>query len=87
MAKHAIQATTQLAINQAIHPIQHRFHTEVAQLRYPHLGGQHGKFYTDSFFAHVPSLSMCTMGKIYTNDLGFKNLSQCNIRVMHLTLS
>jgi hypothetical protein len=66
-----IRATTQLAICQAIHPIQCRFHTEVLQLKYPRIGGQHGKFHPDNFYAQVPSLSMCTMGQMYTNDIGF----------------
>ena len=66
-----MQATTQLALRQAIHPLHRRFRTEVAQLRYPRLGGPHGKFHTDPFFANVPSLSRCTMGQLYTNDVHF----------------
>lgn len=70
-AKKTLQATTQLAIRQAIHPIQRRFRTEIMQLRYPRLGGRHGKFHTDTFFSKVPSLTGCTMGQIYTNDINF----------------
>jgi hypothetical protein len=50
-----MQATTQPAIRQAIHPIQHRFRTKIAHLKYPRLGGPHGKFHSDTFFAQVPS--------------------------------
>ena len=70
-AQKTLQATTQLAIRQAIHPIQRRFRTEIMQLRYPRLGGRHGKFHTDTFFSKVPSLTGCTMGQIYTNDINF----------------
>jgi hypothetical protein len=39
-----LNATTQLAIRNSVHPIQRHYRTEVAQLRYPRLGGQHGRF-------------------------------------------
>jgi len=48
---------------------------EVAQLWYLRLGGPHGKFHTGIFFASVPSLSNCTMGQMYTNDLTFSTLN------------
>jgi hypothetical protein len=34
-ADSTIKATTQLVVRQALHPIQRRFRTEAAQLRYP----------------------------------------------------
>jgi hypothetical protein len=37
--------STQLALRRALHPIYQCFRTEVAQLRFPHLGGHHGKFH------------------------------------------
>jgi hypothetical protein len=70
-ADRTLQATTQLALRQALHPIHRRFRTEVTQLRYPRLGGPHGKFHTDIFFATYPSLSCSTMGQMYTNDVHF----------------
>jgi hypothetical protein len=70
-AERTLQDTPPLALRQAIHPLHRRFQTEVAQLRYPRLGGPHGKFHTDTFFANVPSLSRCTMGQLYTNDVHF----------------
>jgi len=70
-AARTINATTQLAIRQAIHPLQRRYRTEIMQLRYPRLGGRHGRFHTDTFFAKTPSLSGATMAQLYTNDVDF----------------
>jgi hypothetical protein len=70
-ADRTLLATMQLAIRHSIHPIHRRYRTEVAQLRYPRLGGQHGRFHTDTFFASTPSLSCCTMGQMFTNDIHF----------------
>jgi hypothetical protein len=70
-ADRTIQATTQLAIRHAIHPIHRRYRTQVAQLRYPRLSGRHGKFHTDTFFSSTASLSNCAMGQMYTNDVNF----------------
>ncbi len=70
-AERTLNVTTQLAIRQAIHPIQRRFCTEVMQLRYPRLGGRHGRFYTDTFFSKTPSLAGCSMAQIYVNDVHF----------------
>jgi len=73
-AQRTIQATTQLAIRQAIHPLQRRFYTEIMQLHYPRLGGHHGKFHTDTFFARTASLTNCTMAQVYTNDVDFSKI-------------
>jgi hypothetical protein len=70
-AERTLMATTQLALRTSIHPIHKRYRTEVAQLRYPRLGGQHGRFHTDTFFASAPSLGRCTMGQMFTNDVHF----------------
>ncbi len=70
-ATRTLEATTQLSLRNSIHPIQNRFRTKVAQLRYPRLGGQHGRFHTGTFFAAQPSLSRCTMGQMFTNDVNF----------------
>jgi hypothetical protein len=43
-AKATLQASTQLAKRQAIHPLHRHFQTEVMQLRYPCLVGRHGCF-------------------------------------------
>lgn len=70
-AKRTLSATTQLALCQSMHPIQRCYHTEVAQLHYSRLGGQHGKFHSDTFFASTQSLSNCTIGQMYTNNIHF----------------
>jgi hypothetical protein len=70
-ADRTIQATTQLAIRHAIHPIHRRYQMQVAQLRYPRLTGRHGKFHMDTFFSSTASLSNCAMGQMYTNDVDF----------------
>ena len=64
-----LNATTQLAIRQALHPIQCRFRTEVMQLCYPRLGGCHGRFYTDALFAKIPALGGYTIAQVYTNNV------------------
>jgi hypothetical protein len=70
-AERTLRSTTQLALWNATHPIHRRFHTEVAQLHYLRLGGIHGKFHTDTYFAAVPMLSQATMGQMYTKDVHF----------------
>jgi hypothetical protein len=50
---------------------ERRFRTKQAQLRYRQLSGRHGRFYTDTFFALVPSLNGNKMSQIYINDLSF----------------
>jgi hypothetical protein len=51
-----LKATTQLTIRNAIHPIQRRFRTQAAQLRYPRLGGRFGRFSSDTMFSKTTSL-------------------------------
>jgi hypothetical protein len=70
-AQRTLNATTQLVIHNSMHPIHKRFRTEVVQLRYPRLEGQYGKFHTDTFFSSQQSLSRCTMGQMYTNNVDF----------------
>jgi hypothetical protein len=73
-ATKTLNATTQLVIRQAIHPIQRCFHTEVMQLRYPRPGGRHGCFYTDTFFAKTPSLGGSKMAQVYINNVHFTKI-------------
>ena len=70
-ANRTLCATTQLALRHALHPIHKRYTTKVAQLCYPRLTGRHGVFHTDTFFAETSTLSNCTMGQMYTNDVDF----------------
>jgi len=69
-----IKVTTQKGFRNALFPIEKRFRTKQAQLRYNQLGGRHGRFYSDTFFASVPTLRQCKMGQLYTNDIGFSKI-------------
>jgi hypothetical protein len=35
------------------------------------LGGRHGRFNTDTFFASNPTLRQCKMVQLFTNDIGY----------------
>lgn len=56
-AKRTLEAMTQLAIRQEIHPIQRRCRTEIMQLH--------------TFFAKIPTLKRYQMVQIYINDISF----------------
>ena len=66
-AERTIQATTQLVVRNALHPIQRRFRTEVAQLCYNQLSGRHGQFYSDTMFG-PKSLRQNAMCQIFVNE-------------------
>jgi hypothetical protein len=51
--------------------LERRLKTKQAHSRYPNLGGRHGRFYTDTFFASTPTLRTCKCAQLYTNDIGF----------------
>jgi hypothetical protein len=73
-AKRTVRCTTQKGMRNTIYPIERRFRTKQAQLRYNQLAGRHGRFYTDTFFASVPTLNGCKMAQIYVNDLNFNKV-------------
>jgi hypothetical protein len=66
-----IQVTTQRGIRNVTGPLERRLKTKQAHSRYPHLGGRHGRFYTDTFFLSVPTLRSCELAQLYTSDVGF----------------
>jgi hypothetical protein len=70
-AAKTIQVTTQRGIRNVSGHLEQRFKTKQAHLRYPHLSGRHSRFYTDTFFATVPTLRTCKSTQLYTNDIGF----------------
>jgi hypothetical protein len=70
-AKKTVQVTMQKGVRTTTLPIEQRFHTRQAQLRYKQVGGRHGCFYTDIFFSQVPTLNGNSMAQLYTNDLAF----------------
>jgi hypothetical protein len=71
IAKKTLKCTTQKGVRQTLYPIERRFRTKQAQLRYRQLSGRHGRFYSDTFFSSQPSLNGCKMGQLYINDLSF----------------
>ena len=73
-ATNTLKATTQLVVRQALHPIQRRFRTEAAQLRYPRLGGRFGQFSSDTMFAKCRSIRGDTMAQIFVNNVDFVKL-------------
>jgi hypothetical protein len=70
-ARNTLKVTTQKGVRSTTHPIERRFRTRQAQLRYRQLSGRHGRFYTDTFFASYKSLHGCKTGQLYINDLQF----------------
>ena len=65
------QVTTQRGIRNNTGPLECRLKTKQAHSRYPHLGGCHGRIYTDKFISSVPTLRSCKLAQLYTNDIGF----------------
>jgi hypothetical protein len=58
-AKKTIQATTQKGIRSYLNPIEQRYRTKQAQLRYRQLSGRHGPFIlTHSFQAYQPLMDV-----------------------------
>jgi hypothetical protein len=87
-AKKTLQVTTQKGIRRVTHPIEQRFRTWQAQLRYNQLGGRHGRFYTDTFFSSLPSVNGSTMAQVYTNDQGYSKVYPMKLKSQtHETLS
>ena len=73
-AKQTIKVTTQKGVRHTLGPVERRFRTRQAQLRYKQLAGRHGRFYTDTFFANTPSIGGRKMAQLYTNDIGFMKI-------------
>jgi len=70
-AKQTLKVTTQKGMRQIVGPIERRLRTRMAHLRYKQLSGRHGRFYTDTFFASIPTTSGKSMAQLYTNDIHF----------------
>jgi len=71
LARKTLLCTTQKGVRTTLYPVERRFRTRQAQLRYRQLSGRHGTFYTDTFFASVPTLNGSSMAQLYINDLSF----------------
>jgi len=68
VASDTVKATTQAFIRSAVHPIEHRFKTKNATLRYNHL---RSTFYSDTMFSNTRSVLGNSMAQLFTNDQGF----------------
>ena len=79
-ATKTIQCTTQKGVRSTLHPIERRFRTRQAQLRYRQLAGRHGSFYTDTFFSKAASLNGSHMAQIYVNDLSLSKVYPMRLR-------
>jgi hypothetical protein len=71
LASKTLKVTTQKGVRNALFPIEKRYRTRQAQLRYPQLSGRHGRFYTDTFFSNSPAIDMSKCCQLFSNDIGF----------------
>ena len=71
MAEATINATTQLGRRTVMNPITRRFRTQQSQLKYNRLQGDHGRFYSDTFFAKVKTSRDNSAGQIFVNNAAF----------------
>ncbi len=70
-AEQTLKVTTQKGIVHPLKPLQARYRTKQAQLRYNQLGGRHGRFYSDTMFSSVPSIQGNTCAQVFVNDVNF----------------
>ena len=71
-AHETVNATTQKFILNALHPIERRFQTKNAMLRYNNLNCQ---FSSDTFFSNVKSLLQNTCAQLFVTDFGYLKFS------------
>jgi len=70
-AELTLSATTQKVIRSSINPIERRYRTMQQQLRYRQLGGNSGRFYSDTFFSTRKSITRKSCCQIFVNNIGF----------------
>ncbi len=73
-ARRTLEATTHTAYREfsnSTGTITRRFRTRRSQLRYRQLALPHGRFYSDTMFAHFKSIRGFTMAQIYCNSQWF----------------
>jgi len=68
IASDTVKATTQSFIRNAVHPIERRFKTKNATLRYNQL---RSTFYSDTMFSNTQSVLGNSMAQLFANDQGF----------------
>jgi hypothetical protein len=64
-AKDTLNATTQLGIRHAVHPLRRRYRTDILSLRYPRLKTT---IYTDTLLTHTKSLAGFKVAQVYCNE-------------------
>jgi hypothetical protein len=68
IANDTVKATTQIFIRSAIHPIERRFRTKNATLRYNHLNTV---FRSDTMFSNTKSIAGNSMAQVFCTEFGF----------------
>jgi hypothetical protein len=71
LAEQTLKVTTHKFIRSSINPMERRYRTSQQQLRYKQLGGDHGRFYSDTMFAYSKSINNNACGQIFVNNIGF----------------
>ena len=67
-AHRTLTATTQLGVRRILHPVDRRFRTRQAHLRFPNLNT---RLYTDTMFAATKSLRGNKCAQVFTNGIGY----------------
>ena len=67
-AHRTLTAKTQLGIRKVLHPVERRYRTRQAHLRFPNLNT---RLYTDTMFAHQISIRKNTCAQVFTNGVGY----------------
>ena len=74
LAKRTMDVTEYKSIRSQEGKLSRRFRTNTYQRRYRRLGGPFSRFYTDTLFSKVKSISGNTCAQIYSNRIGFTKL-------------
>jgi hypothetical protein len=67
-AHRTLTATTQLGVRKVLHPVERRYRTRQAHLRFPSLNT---RLYTDTMFATTKSLRGNKCAQVFTNGVGY----------------
>jgi hypothetical protein len=87
VARDTVKATTQEFIRSAVHPIERRYRTKNAMLKYNRL---QCKMYSDTFFSNSPSLLGNKCGQLFVTDFSYmrfvpmKNKSKAGFALQEL---
>ena len=73
-AKRTLNSTTHSSIRTNEGFLSRRLRTDIYQRRYNILGGEFSRFYTDTLFFKIKSLSQDTCAQIYANKSGFTKI-------------